>query len=209
MSAYEEHWNYNIDLNAIALNSCNDFQTRVKCLHQHMLNLLEDRCKVQKCNFSRSIAQSNDDDLKILAESNRQLRNDIENKIANLSKQKALYESRKKDQELLCQEIKETHEAFLMTKKFYKKYLKIYYTVESRNADSQTIFLQFFTEAKKETENYSIRLCRNTKTGLYELSSVTPKVKNLKDLQKQLAEFNDVPGVLCCIRQYFINIKNK
>lgn len=72
------------------------------------------------------------------------------------------------DQKLLSQGIKETHEAFLMAKKLYKKYLKIYYTIESRIDGSQTIFVQFFTEAKKESENYSIRLTRDTKIGRYQ-----------------------------------------
>lgn len=72
------------------------------------------------------------------------------------------------DHKLLSQEIKETHEAFLMAKKYYKKYLKMYYTIESRNGGMQTIFLQFFTEAKKESENYSVRLLRDTKTGFYQ-----------------------------------------
>lgn len=72
------------------------------------------------------------------------------------------------DHNLLTKEIKETHEAFLMAKKCFKKFLKIYYTIESRNKDSQVIFVQFFTEAKKDTENYTVRLKRNIKTRSYE-----------------------------------------
>lgn len=71
------------------------------------------------------------------------------------------------DQKLLSQEIKETHEAFLMAKKYYKKFLKMYYTVETRNTESQMIFIQFFTEAKNDSDNYSVRLLRDCKTGHY------------------------------------------
>lgn len=68
----------------------------------------------------------------------------------------------------MSQEIKETHEAFLMAKKYYKKFLKMYYTIESKSEGSQTVFVQFFTEAKKESENYTVRLLRDTKTGSYQ-----------------------------------------
>lgn len=72
------------------------------------------------------------------------------------------------DHKLLTQEIKETHEAFLMAKKYYKKFLKIYYCIEKRSSDTQVIFVQFFTESKKDNENYSVRLLRHTTTGQYE-----------------------------------------
>lgn len=72
------------------------------------------------------------------------------------------------DQKLISQEIKETHEAFLMAKKYYKRFLKMYHNIESRNGETQTIYLQFFTEAKRESENCSVRLLRNTTTGQYQ-----------------------------------------
>lgn len=75
------------------------------------------------------------------------------------------------EQKVLSREIKDTHEAFLMAKKYYKKYLKIYYTIEARKGDEQTIFVQFFTEAKKDMDLYSIRLLCDTKTGNYECKS--------------------------------------
>lgn len=64
--------------------------------------------------------------------------------------------------------MKETHEAFLMARKCYKKFLRVYYSIEKRNKEKQTIFLQFFTEAKKDSENYSVRLIRDSKSGHYE-----------------------------------------
>ena len=72
------------------------------------------------------------------------------------------------DHKLLTQEIKETHEAFLMAKKYYKKFLKVYYCIEKRCNDTQVIFVQFFTENKKDNENYSVRLLRHTNKGQYE-----------------------------------------
>lgn len=72
------------------------------------------------------------------------------------------------DHKLLSQEIKETHEAFLMAKKYYKKFLRIYYCIEKRYNDTQVVFVQFFTENKKDNENYSVRLLRHTNTGQYE-----------------------------------------
>lgn len=75
------------------------------------------------------------------------------------------------DGKLLSKEIKDTYEAFLMAKKYYKKYLKIYYTIEARKGNKQTIFVQFFAEAKKDKDLYSIRLLCDTKTGVYECES--------------------------------------
>lgn len=75
------------------------------------------------------------------------------------------------DQKLLATEIKDTHEAFLMAKKFYKKHLKIYYTIKSRKGEKQTIFVQFFTEVQKETDAYSVKLLYDTKTGVCECKS--------------------------------------
>lgn len=75
------------------------------------------------------------------------------------------------DQKLLAKEIKDTHEAFLMAKKYYKKYLKIYYTIEAKKGDKQTIFVQFFTEVKKDSDVYSMRLLCDTKTGVCECES--------------------------------------
>lgn len=75
------------------------------------------------------------------------------------------------DQKLISQEIKETHESFLMAKKYYKKFLKMYHTIESKNSETQTIFLQFFTEARRDSENYSVCLLRNTKIGQYQRKS--------------------------------------
>lgn len=72
------------------------------------------------------------------------------------------------DQKLLSQEVKETHEAFLMAKKYYKKFLKLYYFIENRSKEKQTIFLQFFSETKKDSEKYSVRLLRDTKSGNYD-----------------------------------------
>ncbi|XP_075973519.1 uncharacterized protein LOC142974845 [Anticarsia gemmatalis] len=207
MTVIEDNWDIQLDLGSKEQNSFKEFESRVKCLHQHVHDLLEDGFKVPKFRFSGNIASSNDDELKALTERNKQLRLDIETKIEELSKQKVQYENFKKDQKLLAQEIKETHEAFLTAKKYYKKFLKMYYTVESRNNGIQTIFVQFFTEAKKESENYSVRLLRDTKTGYYQLDRVSPKLHGFKDLQKQLQETNDVPGCLCCIRQAFMNIK--
>lgn len=44
----------------------------------------------------------------------------------------------------------------------------MYHTVETKINDRQTIFVQFFTETKKESENYSVRLLRDFKTGKYQ-----------------------------------------
>lgn len=55
-----------------------------------------------------------------------------------------------------------------MAKKYYKKYPKIYFTVQAWKGDKQTIFVQFFVEAKKDTDLYSVRLLRDSKTEVYE-----------------------------------------
>lgn len=72
----------------------------------------------------------------------------------------------------MIQEIKEKHEAFLMAKKYYKKFLKMYFTIESKKDDSQTIFIQFFTEARKDSGKYSVRLQRDISKCKYECKNV-------------------------------------
>lgn len=72
------------------------------------------------------------------------------------------------DQKLLSQEIKEKHEAFLMAKKCYKKFLKMYYSVDPKIDCKQAAYVQFFTEAKKESDNYSVRLIKNLESGKYD-----------------------------------------
>ncbi|KAJ8728144.1 hypothetical protein PYW08_016529 [Mythimna loreyi] len=197
MSIIEEIWDIQINLNLIEENSYIEFEAKVVSLHEHVLNIISNDFRAKKYNnYNNNIAQNHDDELKNLIERNKQLRHDIDIKLEELSQQKTQYENYKKDQKLLSQEIKETHEAFLMAKKYYKKFLKMYYTIESKNEGSQTIFVQFFTEAKKESENYSVRLLRDTKTGCYQLSSVTPKLNIFKEVQKRLQETNDVPDCL-------------
>ncbi|KAJ8730106.1 hypothetical protein PYW07_017144 [Mythimna separata] len=210
MSIIEEIWDVQINLNLIEENSYTEFEAKVISLHEHVLNVISNDFRAKKYNnYNNNIARNHDDELKTLIERNKQLRHDIDTKLEELAQQKIQYENYKKDQKLLSQEIKETHEAFLMAKKYYKKFLKMYYTIESKTEGSQTVFVQFFTEAKRESENYSLRLLKDTKTGCYQLSSVTPKLSIFKEVQKRLQETNDVPGALCCIRQAFMIKKNK
>ncbi|KAF9424059.1 hypothetical protein HW555_000768 [Spodoptera exigua] len=207
MSIIEENWNIQYNLKRIEETSYLEFESKVESIHDNFLGVLENGFKLKKLNWSSNLTHNHDDELKSLIERNKQMRQDIDKKLEEFSQQKIQYENYKKDQRLLSQEIKETHEAFLMAKKYYKKFLKMYYTIESKSPGKQTIYVQFFTEAKKESENYSVRLQKDTKSGCYHLSSVTPKITDFKELQKKLDETNDVPGALCCIRQAFINIK--
>ncbi|XP_049869294.1 uncharacterized protein LOC126369051 [Pectinophora gossypiella] len=202
MAVIDDNWNFRIE--NMRNDSCKDFESRVKCLCDEVLQLNGFRVQQYDTN---NISPSNDEELKILIDNNKQLRNEIEKKHEELSKQKNQYENFKQDQKLLSQEVKDTHEAFLMAKKFYKKYLKMYYTTELKNGDKQTIYIQFFTEAKKESEYYSIRLHRDCKTEHYELFETTPKVPIFEELKKSLQETNDVAGMLCSIRQAFMKIK--
>ncbi|XP_035433065.1 uncharacterized protein LOC118264607 [Spodoptera frugiperda] len=207
MSVIEDNWNIHYSLKSIEENSYMEFESKVESLHEKFLGVLENGFKHKKLNWNSNVTYNHDDELKTLIERNKQMRQEIDKKLEEFSQQKVQYENYKKDQKLLSQEIKETHEAFLMAKKYYKKFLKMYYTIESKGPGKQTIYVQFFTEAKKESENYSVRLLKDTKTGCYHLSSATPKLSDFKELQKRLDETNDVPGALCCIRQAFINIK--
>ncbi|CAD0199352.1 unnamed protein product [Chrysodeixis includens] len=207
MSIIEKHWDIQFNLDVIEENSYREFEDKMKSLHEQIISHIENGFRVQKGIYNGNIAQNHDDELKNLIEQNKQLRYNIDTKVEELSKQKIQYENYKKDQKLLSQEIKETHEAFLMAKKYYKKFLKMYYTIESKSSESHTIFVQFFTESKKESENYSVRLSRDAKTGSYKLLSVTPKLPEFKEFQQTLQETNDVPGALCSIREAFLTIK--
>ncbi|XP_013169084.1 PREDICTED: uncharacterized protein LOC106118870 isoform X2 [Papilio xuthus] len=156
----------------------------------------------------KDITQKSDDDLRDLIENNKTLKQKIDIKLKELQHQQKQYETFKQDQKLLIQEIKEKHEAFLMAKKYYKKFLRMYFTIESRSNDSQTIFVQFFNEARKDSEKYSVRLLRNICKCKYELQSTNPQLKNIKELQRKLQDTNDVPGILSCIRKSFLTIKD-
>ncbi|KAL0893052.1 hypothetical protein ABMA27_014701 [Loxostege sticticalis] len=166
MSVIDE-WSFNLNFNDVEKERYSNFVQIINTKRENILLLLDDGFKVQKmCNGT--IDPNNDDELRILIEKNKQLRYDIDVKIEELNCQQSKYESYKKDQKLLSQEVKETHEAFLMARKCYKKFLRVYYSIEKRNKEKQTIFLQFFTEAKKDSENYSVRLIRDSKSGHYE-----------------------------------------
>ncbi|XP_045448495.1 uncharacterized protein LOC123656926 [Melitaea cinxia] len=207
MSVIEANWSYKINIDEIEANLYSNFELSLSSLCENVLKALEDGFLIENINFQANLAQTYDEELRRLIESNKELRQAIDLKLNQLTGKQMQYENYKKDQKLLTKEIKETHEAFLMAKKCFKKFLKIYYTIESRNKDSQVIFVQFFTEAKKDTENYTVRLKRNIKTRSYELQSIHPKLKNFKEFQKKLEENNDVPGLLCCLRQAFMTIK--
>ncbi|CAH2037468.1 unnamed protein product, partial [Iphiclides podalirius] len=157
---------------------------------------------------NHGMAKDCDDDLKNIMENNKNLRHEIDIKIKELQRQQVRYKTFKHDQKLLSQEIKEKHEAFLMAKKSYKKNLKMYYTIESKIDNKQTSYIQFFTEAKKDSDNYSVRLLKNLESGKYELFSTNPKLKDFKEIQRKLEESNDPPGALCCIREFFLAVKS-
>ncbi|XP_046959511.1 uncharacterized protein LOC124529690 [Vanessa cardui] len=208
MSVIEAKWNYKISLSEVEDSFYSNFELQLNNICENVLKALEDGFLIESINYQANIAQTYDEELKLIVENNKELRQEIALQLNEITRQQTQYENYKQDQKLLTQEIKETHEAFLMAKKCYKKFLKIYYSIESRNGNSQVIFVQFFTEAKKDTENYSVRLLRNMESGKYELQSIYPKLKTFKDLQRKLKETNDVPGVLCCLRQAFMLLKD-
>ncbi|XP_013199822.1 uncharacterized protein LOC106142568 [Amyelois transitella] len=205
MSVFQDDWDFRFDVQNIEKGS--HLQSKVFDLHELILKLIEEGLKTQDINYNGSLSQGHDQELKILMEKNKNLRQEIESKLDGITRQQSQYEKYKQDQKQLSQEIKETHEAFLMAKKYYKKFLKMYYTIEMRTGDKQTIFVQFFTESKKDSDNYSMRMLRDTKTGYYELLSTTPKIPSLKEIQRKLKDSNDVPGCLCSVRQAFITMK--
>nr|XP_026488364.1 uncharacterized protein LOC113395039 [Vanessa tameamea] len=208
MSVIEAKWNYKISLSEIEDSFYSNFELQLNNICENVLKALEDGFLIESINYQANIAQTYDEELKLIIENNKELRQEIALQLNEITRQQTQYENYKQDQKLLTQEIKETHEAFLMAKKCYKKFLKIYYSIESRSGNSQVIFVQFFTETKKDTENYSVRLLRNIESGKYELQSIYPKLKTFKDLQRMLKETNDVPGVLCCLRQAFTLLKD-
>ncbi|RVE51252.1 hypothetical protein evm_004056 [Chilo suppressalis] len=193
MSVIDESWDICLNLKMIESDHYLIF-AKIQSNHQDAVaKLLDEGFKTHRFVVNGTLNVNNDDELQIVLEKNKHLRCVINNKISELEIQQNKYETFKKDQKLLSQEIKETHEAFLLAKKFYKKYLKMYFTIESRNNAKHTIFIQFFTESKKESENYSVRLQRDIKSGVYELLNTTPKLKMLKEYQRRLQENNDVP----------------
>ncbi|XP_038211866.1 uncharacterized protein LOC119832278 [Zerene cesonia] len=207
MSVIEDTWDGLINLNDIEYKTHINFEKSLATLTEQVTNILDEYLGKQKPNILENKACSSDEYLQHIVESNTSLKQEIDLKLLDLTQKQSHYKNFKEEQKLLTKEIKETHEAFLMAKKYYKKFLKLYYTIESKDMEKQVIFIQFFTESKKDVENYSIRLLREPKIGKYQLQAMTPKLTLFKDIQLILGEKNDVPGILCCIRDEFKSIR--
>lgn len=206
MVLLDENWNYHVDIFDSEEQDLVEFEKKIKCMSNHVLDLLE-YSHFNKLATGTDSAPSTQADLRGLIEKNKQLREEIDEKVDELKQHQTKYENFKQDRKLLTQEIKDTYEAFLMGKKYYKKYLKLYLAIDSVEDDKQKIFVQFFTESRKPSEMYSIVLLRDMKTSEYELIEMTPKLTSYKEIQKKLQETNDAPGALCCIRQLFLKVK--
>ncbi|XP_045771722.1 uncharacterized protein LOC123871805 [Maniola jurtina] len=208
MGIIDENWNYEIDIGECEKRANRLFELQINTLCESILKAL-DKGFINIVEDKDCLARNNDEELKLLFERNKEIKQDIEIKLKELSQQQAQFENFKRDQKLLKQEVKETHEAFLMARKHFKKSLNIYYSIESRSKEIQIVFVQFFTELKKNGDNYSVCLLKNIKTRQYTLQSTNPTIKLFKELQRRLQENNDVAGVLCYIREAFIAHKLK
>ncbi|XP_063380680.1 uncharacterized protein LOC134667271 [Cydia fagiglandana] len=206
MSVIDETWDFKIDTKQLDKKLFCEFQSDVRNLSKQIENQL-DGFQTQNLNYSGSSSKNSDDELRMIIEKNKQLVHDIKSKVEEYEQQQVKYSKFKSEQKLLAKEIKDTHEAFLMAKKYYKKFLKIYFTIESRNDGKDGIFLQFFTEAKKESKGNSVYLLRDSKTKHYEVLEITPGQEICKEVQQKLQATNDVPGALCYIRRHFMKIK--
>ncbi|XP_014367688.2 uncharacterized protein LOC106718190 [Papilio machaon] len=207
MCTVEGNWNYEFDIINIEKSNFSNLEIILNNFQECALKTLENTFTTEARSY-KDVTQKSDDDLRDLLEKNKTLKQKIDIKLKELQQQQKQYETFKQDQKLLIQEIKEKHEAFLMAKKYYKKFLRMYFTIESKNKDSQTIFVQFFNETRKDSEKYSVRLLRNISKCKYDLLSTNPQLKNVKELQRKLEETNDVPGLLSCIRKSFLTIKD-
>ncbi|XP_063533923.1 uncharacterized protein LOC134744149 [Cydia strobilella] len=205
MSVIDETWDFKIDIKQIDEQLFCEFKSDEGDLSKQIANQLG--FQTQNLNYSVSSAKNSDDELRVITEKNKQLVHDIKSKVEEYEQQQVEYSKFKSEQKLLTMEIKDTHEAFLMAKKYYKKFLKIYFTIELRNDGKDGIFLQFFTEAKKESKGNSVYLLRDSKTKHYEVLEITPGQEICKEVQQKLQATNDVPGALCYIRQHFMKIK--
>lgn len=203
----EDEWKMDLNLDEIEGNSFSEFEKKFTNIYETILTLLDNAFKSGRPNSTIFAAQSFDEELKYLIDKNKTLKLEVDSLAERVSKKQLQYEERKKDVKMFEKEIKDRHEAFLMAKKCYKKLLKTYFTIESKDTLKETIFIQFFTEAKKESENYSVRFLKDLKTGHYKLLSTTPNLEELKEIKRILDETNDVPGAVCSIRQAFKAMK--
>ena len=96
MSIIEEIWDVQVNLNLLEENSYIEFESKVVSLHEHVVNVIENGFRVNKYNCSNNVALNHDDELKTLIERNKQLRQDIDMKLEELSQQKIQYENYKK-----------------------------------------------------------------------------------------------------------------
>ncbi|XP_063361682.1 uncharacterized protein LOC134650680 [Cydia amplana] len=207
MSVIDETWDFKIDIKQLDKNLFCEFKSDVGNLSKQIANQLDGLQTQNIINYSGRSAKNSDDELRMITEKNKQLVHDIKFKVEEYEQQQVKYSKFKSEQKLLANEIKDTHEAFLMAKKYYKKFLKIYFTIESRKDGKDGIFLQFFTEAKKESKGNSVYLLRDSKTKHYEVLEIRPGQEICKEVQQKLQATDDVPGALCYIRQHFMKMK--
>ncbi|VVC87318.1 unnamed protein product [Leptidea sinapis] len=209
MSVIENTSDYLINLNAIQEDALLSFESCLNSISERVLHLLHQDSLGLHLNSKENQLSKNEEDLHSLIEINQKLRHDIEFKIKDLKIQQTQYDNFKQEQKILSNEIKETHEAYLRAKKYLKKHLKFFFTIsETNDTADQVIFVQFFTEARKESECYSVKLSRNIKSQKYTLLNINPELKISKDIQRLLQEDNCVPGVLSCIREAFRVLKD-
>ncbi|XP_047994989.1 uncharacterized protein LOC125233150 [Leguminivora glycinivorella] len=206
MSVIDETWAFKIDIKQLDKQLFSEFKADDPNLSKQITNQLHG-FQTQTLNYSGSLAKNSDDELRMITEKNKQLVHNIKSKVEEYEQQQEKYNKFKSEQKILATEIKDTHEAFLMAKKYYKKFLKIYFTIESRTDGKDGIFLQFFTEAKKESKGNSVYLLRDSKTKHYEVLQITPGQEICKEVQQKLQVTNDVPGALCYIRHHFMKMK--
>lgn len=99
MSVVEENWVYQINIDDIEKNLFDNFEKELNILCENIPKVLEDNFLIENINHQVNLAQTYDDELKFLTEGNKELKQQIESKLKELSDRQTKYENYKQGKE--------------------------------------------------------------------------------------------------------------
>ena len=95
MSALEESWSYQFDIDEIEAEYFGSFESEHNTLCNTVLKMLKDCFLLGNINYQVNLAQTYNEELKLLSESNQNLKDEIECKLKEVANRQANYENYK------------------------------------------------------------------------------------------------------------------
>lgn len=95
MSVLEGNWDYEINIDEIEKEYFRNFESELNTLCNDVLKMLEDCFLLENINFQVNLAQTYDEELKLLIEGNKSLKDEIECKLKEVADRQTKYENYK------------------------------------------------------------------------------------------------------------------